>query len=64
MCGSAVSNFGPITYCIDDTKPDGTHPAIMGFVLANQARELMNQSESNRYDIKPSYHGDCFSQSS
>lgn len=60
MCGSAVSNFGPIAYCMDDTKPDGTHPAIMGFVLANKARELMHQSESKRKDAICQHYAQAF----
>ena len=50
MCGSAISNHGPVSYCIDDTKPDGSHPAIMGFILANQARNLMHLSEKERFN--------------
>ena len=48
MCGSAMSDHGPVSYCMDDTKPDGSHPAIMGFILANQARNLMHLSQKER----------------
>ncbi|KAK3093139.1 hypothetical protein FSP39_011668 [Pinctada imbricata] len=46
--GIAASDHGPVAYCVDDTKPDGSHPAIMGFILADQARELTQLSVSDR----------------
>ena len=39
LSGSALSDSGPVIYTYDDTKPDGTFPAIMGFVLAKRSRE-------------------------
>ena len=34
LCGSAViidDNF-PVDYCMDDTKPDGSFPSIIGYI--------------------------------
>ena len=39
---------GPVIYCVDDTKPDGSSPAIMGFVLANYARDMVRLSPEER----------------
>ena len=32
LSGELLSTDGIITYAVDDTKPDGSHPAIMGYV--------------------------------
>ena len=29
--GEMLSSEGLVTYCMDDTKPDGSHPAIIGY---------------------------------
>lgn len=38
----------PIVYSIDDTKPDGQYPAIIGFLPANKARTLVHKSPEER----------------
>lgn len=38
----------PITFTLDDTKSDGTYPAIIGFITARQARKLCNVSKEER----------------
>ncbi|XP_060570840.1 amine oxidase [flavin-containing] B-like, partial [Ruditapes philippinarum] len=38
--GIALSSDSVCCCCIDDTKPNGGHPAIMGFILADRAREM------------------------
>ena len=47
--GIAISDHGPVAYCIDYTKPDGSHPCIMGFIAANQARKLAQLSALERF---------------
>ncbi|ELU05226.1 hypothetical protein CAPTEDRAFT_132959, partial [Capitella teleta] len=47
--GQMVTDLKPVRYCIDDTKPDGSSPCIMGFIQANAAREIMGMSEQERY---------------
>lgn len=47
--GIAVSDNGPIVVTFDDTKPDGSSPGLMGFLLANQARQLCTLSKEERY---------------
>ncbi|XP_019646178.1 PREDICTED: amine oxidase [flavin-containing] B-like, partial [Branchiostoma belcheri] len=42
--GEAQSDIGPVSYCVDDTKPDGSHPAITGFILAGHARDVCEMS--------------------
>ena len=46
--GSVASSDGICCFCIDDTKPDGSHPAIMGFILADQVREAVTWSQQER----------------
>lgn len=60
MCGSAMSDHGPVSYCMDDTKPDGSHPAIMGFILANQARNLMHLSQKERKEALSKHYAEAF----
>ena len=47
--GSAASSEGLCVYCIDDTKPDGSHPALMGFILADRVREAITWSQQERF---------------
>lgn len=49
FCGEMTCDHGPVLYCVDDSKPDGSSPCIMGFVLANQAREFVKLSPEERY---------------
>ncbi|KAK2139272.1 hypothetical protein LSH36_1898g00003 [Paralvinella palmiformis] len=50
LCGEMTTDRGPVVCCMDDTKPDGSHPCIMGFVLANHAREMENMAPEQRKD--------------
>ncbi|XP_027194254.1 amine oxidase [flavin-containing] B-like [Dermatophagoides pteronyssinus] len=56
MCGSLVI-FGendiecPITYTLDDSKPDGTNPAIIGFMPADRARKLLELTKEERLNL-------------
>ncbi|XP_047456916.1 amine oxidase [flavin-containing] [Mugil cephalus] len=49
-CGSMVieEEGAPIGLTLDDTKPDGTVPAIMGFILARKCRKLSGLSKEER----------------
>lgn len=40
----------PVELTYDDTKPDGSKPALMGFILANRARKLRNLTPDERRD--------------
>ncbi|XP_078694174.1 amine oxidase [flavin-containing]-like [Branchiostoma floridae x Branchiostoma belcheri] len=41
----------PVEFTLDDTKPDGSYPAIIGFVAADKARKYTNYSEDERRDL-------------
>uniref|UniRef100_G3MP60 Amine oxidase n=1 Tax=Amblyomma maculatum TaxID=34609 RepID=G3MP60_AMBMU len=43
-----LSEDCPVVYTIDDTKPDGKYPAIIGFLPANKARTLASLSPDAR----------------
>ncbi|KAG7467753.1 amine oxidase [flavin-containing] B [Solea senegalensis] len=49
-CGSMVieDEGAPIGLSLDDTKPDGSVPAIMGFILARKCRKLCDLSREER----------------
>lgn len=50
MCGTIIidSDEDPVEWTFDDTKPDGTKPAIVGFILAARARNLMSLTKEER----------------
>uniref|UniRef100_A0A8C9T4Z7 Amine oxidase n=1 Tax=Scleropages formosus TaxID=113540 RepID=A0A8C9T4Z7_SCLFO len=54
-CGSMVieEEESPIGLTLDDTKPDGTVPAIMGFILARKARKLAALTKEERLVTVP-----------
>ncbi|XP_048400495.2 amine oxidase [flavin-containing]-like [Stegostoma tigrinum] len=49
-CGTMMieDEESPISLTLDDTKPDGSHPAIMGFILARKARLLLSLTKAER----------------
>ncbi|XP_063811696.1 amine oxidase [flavin-containing]-like isoform X2 [Pseudophryne corroboree] len=49
-CGSMIiqDEDAPIGLTLDDTKPDGTVPAIMGFILARKSRRLVHLTKDER----------------
>ncbi|XP_033979554.1 amine oxidase [flavin-containing] [Trematomus bernacchii] len=49
-CGSMVieEEDAPISLTLDDTKPDGSVPAIMGFILARKCRKLSGLTKEER----------------
>eukprot|EP00002_Diphylleia_rotans_P016079 TRINITY_DN3123_c0_g1_i3.p1 TRINITY_DN3123_c0_g1~~TRINITY_DN3123_c0_g1_i3.p1 ORF type:complete len:486 (+),score=109.23 TRINITY_DN3123_c0_g1_i3:65-1522(+) len=48
MSGSFFSDESPVIYTLDDTKPDGSHPGIMGFILADNARKWTEATYEER----------------
>ncbi|XP_072770637.1 amine oxidase [flavin-containing] [Nerophis lumbriciformis] len=51
FCGTMVieEEGSPIGLTLDDTKPDGTVPAIMGFILARKCRKLCGLTKEERF---------------
>jgi monoamine oxidase len=39
LSGQMATDCGPVLYCVDDCKPDGSAPCIMGFILADQVSQ-------------------------
>ncbi|KFM63667.1 Amine oxidase [flavin-containing] B, partial [Stegodyphus mimosarum] len=51
LCGSMLIEGGdehPLFLALDDTKPDGTYPAIIGFILADKCRRMGSLSPEER----------------
>ena len=55
LTGSMLINIryedGPISYTLDDTKPDGTYPAIVGFIIGERAKLMLAKSKEERLRI-------------
>ncbi|XP_019732506.1 amine oxidase [flavin-containing] [Hippocampus comes] len=51
LCGSMVieDEGAPIGLTLDDTKPDGSMPAIMGFILARKCRRFCGLTKEERF---------------
>ncbi|XP_024435777.1 amine oxidase [flavin-containing] B [Desmodus rotundus] len=52
-CGTMIieGEEAPVAYTLDDTKPDGNYPSIIGFILAHKARKLAHLSKEERLNI-------------
>ena len=55
MCPS-----GPIVVTYDDCKSDGSHPAIMGFLLAGHSRELASKTREERQRLICQQYAEVF----
>lgn len=51
LTGEMGSDRGIVAYCIDDTKPEGSEPAIMGFILSDEARQACSLSRTERQKL-------------
>lgn len=60
LCGEATSSNGIVAYCVDDTKPDGSNPALMGFILADRVREAVTWTEEERKDAVCRHYAKIF----
>ncbi|EDO40503.1 predicted protein [Nematostella vectensis] len=47
-CVIADSESGPVQAGLDDTKPDGSHPALMGFIIGDQALSMCQMTQEER----------------
>uniref|UniRef100_A0A8C4MNW3 Monoamine oxidase B n=1 Tax=Equus asinus asinus TaxID=83772 RepID=A0A8C4MNW3_EQUAS len=50
-CGTMIieGEEAPIAYTLDDTKPDGSYAAIMGFILSHKARKLARLTKEESF---------------
>ncbi|XP_022092191.1 amine oxidase [flavin-containing] B-like isoform X2 [Acanthaster planci] len=51
---------GPIVGCFEDIKPDGSHPAIMGFINGENARKLCLLTKEERKKAICEYYAKAF----
>ncbi|RMX58791.1 hypothetical protein pdam_00021878 [Pocillopora damicornis] len=51
LAGYFNSDEGPVEEGYDDTKPDNSHPAIMGFILADKARQTTTLNKEERQKL-------------
>lgn len=52
LTGSMIINLpgelGPISYTLDDTKPDGSYPAIVGFIIGERVKLMLDKTKEER----------------
>jgi len=60
LSGQMATDSGPVLYCMDDTKPDGSSPAIMGFILADRAVEFCGLSVDQRKKALAKHYAEVF----
>ncbi|ETO36994.1 hypothetical protein RFI_00070 [Reticulomyxa filosa] len=57
---SDLDRSGPVIVTFDDCKPDGTCPALMGFILANESRKYADMTYEERKDAVCRQYADIF----
>lgn len=60
LSGEMITDKEPIFYCVDDTKPDGRAPCLMGFILANTARRMAEMSADERRQALAAHYAERF----
>uniref|UniRef100_A0A8C4ZHP7 Amine oxidase n=1 Tax=Gadus morhua TaxID=8049 RepID=A0A8C4ZHP7_GADMO len=62
FCGTMIieDEESPIGLTLDDTKPDGSVPAIMGFILARKCRRLSPIHYEEKNWCEEQYSGGCY----
>ncbi|XP_078064738.1 amine oxidase [flavin-containing] A-like, partial [Mustelus asterias] len=60
LSGCSISDTGPVIFSIDDTKPDGSHPAIMGFIQADTARRMSLDTPEQRKEAVCKHYAKIF----
>ncbi|OQR74326.1 amine oxidase-like [Tropilaelaps mercedesae] len=59
--GSTPSEtYAPVIYTIDDTKPDGSFPSLIGFMPADRARKLLHLTPQQRCDMLKKMYNHAF----
>ncbi|XP_038642899.1 amine oxidase [flavin-containing] A-like isoform X1 [Scyliorhinus canicula] len=58
--GCSVSDTGTVDCSIDDTKPDGSHPAIMGFIVSDKARRMSLDTPEQRKESVCKHYAKIF----
>lgn len=58
--GQTFADEGISVCTMDDTKPDGTRPCIMGFVLSDQAAQWSDKTPQERQEALGSYYAKLF----
>ncbi|XP_078613244.1 amine oxidase [flavin-containing] B-like isoform X1 [Branchiostoma floridae x Branchiostoma japonicum] len=58
--GTAMSDTGPVVACMDDTKPDGSFPALVGFITSTQAKKVCDMSVEERKQAVCEHYAEVF----
>ena len=51
---------GPVIFCIDDTKPNGRHPCLVGFIVADNAKDFARFSEEGKKKLVTKHYAETF----
>lgn len=60
FAGVVASPRGPVIFCMDDTKPDGSFPCIIGFITAERAREFSKLNMEQRKWVVAKQYAESF----
>lgn len=60
LSGQMSGDSFPVSSCMDDAKPDGKHPCIVGFIAAKSARQLVASTYEERRDLVRKQYADVF----
>ena len=60
LSGQMYTERGPVLYVVDDTKPDGSHPCLIGFILAETAIKMSKMSMEERKRALAEHYAACF----
>lgn len=60
MSGQMATKKGPVIFSMDDTKPDGTHPCLIGFITADKANVFAKQSMEERKEHIAKHYEEVF----
>lgn len=52
LSGRMVIDNGPVLFCIDDTKPDGSAPCIVGLIVADQVSTVLYKAWIHTLKLK------------
>ena len=60
LSGQAYAETGPILLCLDDTKPDGSHPCLVGFVVADKWKPFITLTADERMKAVAKEYAEIF----
>ncbi|XP_064635285.1 amine oxidase [flavin-containing] B-like [Lineus longissimus] len=60
LSGSLDSSNGPVENSLNDTKPDGSYPCLVGFINGEKAKEFTSLTKEERKQQQADYYAEMF----